>query len=170
MIFAEFFEGDIDISHNFSINKQVERNVLEVDSLIVSFDHVLQDRADESVETVLDLGQIFFVLFCALLCFFQLLFAGLLVAGGFLETVFEGVFLVDDEAVGFFEGEELAFVVEGLLFLGFEGLLDCEEVVLSFGELVFEIMEILVNFFISGGEFVDFFDVFGGLFAVGVFQ
>ena len=170
MVFAEFFEGDIDISHNFSINKQVKRNVLEVDSLIVSFDHVLQDHTDEPVETVLDLGQVFFVLFGALLCFFQLLFAGLLVASGFLETVFERVFLVDDEAVGFFEGEELALVIEGLLFLGFERLLYGEEVVLSFGELVFEIMEILVNFFINGGESVDFFDVFGGLFAVGIFK
>jgi hypothetical protein len=103
MILAEFFEGDIDISHNFSIDKQVKRNVLEVDSLIVPFDHVLQDHADEPVKAVLDLGQVFLVLVGALLCFLKLLFAGLLVAGGFLETVFEGVFLVDDEAVGFFE-------------------------------------------------------------------
>lgn len=170
VVFAEFFEGDIDISHNFSIDKQVKRNVLEVDSLIVPFDHVLQDHADEPVEAVLDLGQVFFVLVGALLCFLQLLFAGLLVAGGFLETVFEGDLLVDDKAIGFFEGEELAFVVEGLFLFGFEGLLYGEEVVLSFGELVFEVMEVLVDFFISSGDFVDFFDVFGGLFAVGIFK
>ncbi len=96
MILAEFLERHIDIGHNLSINKQVQGNVLEIDSLIVPFDHVLKNNADHPVEPVLDLRQVFLVLFRTLLGFLKLLFPCFLIASGLLERVLQGVFLVDD--------------------------------------------------------------------------
>ena len=101
--------------------------------LVITFNHVFQYHANQSIESVLNLREIFLALFCAFLCFLQLLISGLSLASEFFEVMFESLFFIYDEPVGFLERCKLALVIKWLFLLGLERFLNGEEVVLSLG-------------------------------------